>query len=152
MPDVTVDFKDVWNAVKDVATLINSSTTYGMGDRAFVVPKGLTPYDLDWSRGAEQDFRVSRRWGNRASDEYLDLGLFTILIDASPTLVRSGVHFTYGGRHEGKGLYIHDAYVWAVADSTAFAATVDATGQVLLHPHHGGQRCGRDQRRSRHPA
>src|SRR5215210_693925 len=93
MPDVKVDFKDVWNAVTDVATLLDSSTSYAMGNRAFVVPKGLEPRDLDWNEQFDRDLEVKRRWGNRCSDEYLDLGIFEIEIDCSPTVVRAGASF-----------------------------------------------------------
>jgi hypothetical protein len=134
MPDVKVDFKDVWNAVHDVATLIDSDTSYAMGQRAFVVPKGLQPWDLDWSEQTDGDMRVQRRWGNRCSDEYLDLGIFEISIDCSPTLVRSGVSWKAGGRYEGKGRYIHDAYLWAVADSTSMGVTVNAQGSFSSTP------------------
>jgi hypothetical protein len=134
MPDVKVDFKDVWNAVSDVATLIDSSTSYAMGQRAFVVPKGLQPWDLDWSEQFDRDLAVRRRWGNRCSDEYLDLGLFEISIDCSPTVVRCGASFKAGGRYEGKGRYIHDAYLWAVADSTSMGVSVNATGYLSSTP------------------
>lgn len=134
MADVKVDFKDVWNAVGDVATLIDSGATYNMGERAFVVPKGLQPWDLDWSEQFDRDLAVQKRWGNRCSDEYLDLGIFEIEIDCSPTVVRCGVSYKAGGRYEGKGRYIHDAYLWAVADSTSLGVTVNASGHFSTTP------------------
>src|SRR6516165_584078 len=134
MPDTKVDFKDVWTAVKDVAKLADSSASYSMGDPAFVVPKGLQPWDLDWSEQFQQDLSVRRRWGNRCSDEYLDLGLFTIEIDCSPTVVRIGGSFKAGGRYGGQGRYIHDAYVWGVVDSTSMGVGVEIKGGFHPNP------------------
>jgi hypothetical protein len=134
MVDVKVDFKDVWSAVTQVATLIDSDTSYAMGDRAFVAPKPLQPWDLDWSQQFDQSLTAAHRWGNRCSDEYLDLGLFTIDIDCAATVVRCGAAWKGGGRYEGKGRYIHDAYLWAVADSTSMGVTVDATGHFSSTP------------------
>jgi hypothetical protein len=134
MADVKADFKDVWNAVTDVATLIDSDTSSAMGSRAFVVPKGLQPWDLDWSEQFDRDLAAQHRWGNLCSDEYLDLGLFSIEVDCSPTLVRCGASYKAGGRYEGKGRYIHDAYLWALADSTAMGCTVNATGYFSSTP------------------
>jgi cephalosporin-C deacetylase-like acetyl esterase len=130
MPDeaggkgMNVDFKDVWNAVTDVATLLESNTTYAMGTRAFVVPKGLQPLDLEWSSQQEHRIGDRRLWSSWCSRN--------LWCDA--TDIRIGVIWSFGGRYQGKGRYLHDAYMWAVADSTAVGVSVSGSGQFSDTP------------------
>lgn len=128
MPDgskgMNVDFKDVWNAVTDVAELMDSNTSISMGERAFVAPKGLQPWDLDWSSQFDRHMWLPKRWTSVCS-EYLW---------CDETKIRVGVVWWAGGNYQGRGLFIHDAYMYAVADTTGTAVGVDVKGQFSDTP------------------
>ena len=105
------DIGDVWNAVKDVATLFGSGQSQAMGARAFACPNGVQPGQLDWSNAQEGSLSYSVNLTNRAREWF---GA------SSGTSLRLGVIWQYGGTSaDHPGLYLHDAYLWAVLDYSA---------------------------------
>jgi hypothetical protein len=126
MPEspVKADFKDVWNAVTDVATLMESNTSYAMGQRAFCVPKGLQPMDLLWSEQAEHHI-----WDRASQTSTCAQYLW-----CDDTQIRLGVVWSFGGTYQGGGRYLHDAYMYAVADSTLLGTSYDVTGSFSPTP------------------
>jgi hypothetical protein len=129
MPDA-VSFGDVWNAVKDVATLCRNSQHVAMPNYAFVAPAGKQPRDLNWDHQGDrvtQPPQLTYRWDTYAS-AHTD-GLF------SPTIVRVGVPWRFGRTMDGHGLFLHEAALFCVVDSTCVGATVDATGSFSGSPY-----------------
>jgi len=53
-----VSFPDVWNAVKDVAKLAENNVHIAMGSRAFVVPAGKQPIDLNWDQQIDKTLQL----------------------------------------------------------------------------------------------
>jgi len=114
------DIGDVWNAVKDTATLFANGQTQHMPARAFACPAGVQPNQLDWSNSAQQTLRLGRSWSNRARDWF---GLST------GTQIRFGCTWTYGGSSSSHpGLYLYDAYLWAVVDHASAGVDMTITG------------------------
>jgi hypothetical protein len=114
------DVGDVWNAVKDTATLFSNHQSISMGQRAFACPNGVQPSGLDWSNGAEQTLTVTKTWTNRAREWF---GMST------GTQLRIGCTWTYGGSStDHPGAYLHDAYLWAVLDWSTLGDDFTITG------------------------
>ncbi|MGH9119050.1 MAG: hypothetical protein ACRD0A_14560 [Acidimicrobiales bacterium] len=124
MADVKVDYKDVWNSVTDVAQLLESNSSRNMGERAFVVPKGLEPWDLDWTHQTARHIVDSAR---RTS-------FFSRNMWCDETRVRVGVVWQAGGRNDGKGWFLHGAYMYAVTETTLAGDSPSASGKLSATP------------------
>jgi hypothetical protein len=122
-----VSFPDVWNAVKDVASLCKNNVHVGMGNRAFVAPHGKEPMDLNWDNQIDRSLQLVFRNDTYAS-QYTD-GLF------SPLIYRVGLEWKCGGTVDGHGLFLHEAALFCVVDSTALGSCVDATGSFSDKPY-----------------
>jgi len=111
---------EVWNIVTDTATLFQNGHSQSMGERAFACPKGVSPGDLDWSNGGEHTLAYAKTWTNRAK-EWFDL--------SSGTKLRIGCTWNYGGTSaQNPGLYLHDAYLWAVLDYSSAGTSYEVKG------------------------
>lgn len=111
---------DVWTVLGDTVTLFENGQTKDLGARAFACPKGVTPPELDWSRGGQETLSYAKTWSNRAR-EWLDL--------SSGTQLRVGCTWSYGGSSpDHPGLYLHDAYLWAVLDFSSAGTDFEVTG------------------------
>jgi len=114
------DIGEVWNIVTDTATLFQNGHSQSMGERAFACPKGVSPGDLDWSNGGEHTLAYAKTWTNRAK-EWFDL--------SSGTKLRIGCTWNYGGTSaQNPGLYLHDAYLWAVLDYSSAGTSYEVKG------------------------
>jgi len=114
------DIGEVWNIVTDTATLFQNGHSQSMGERAFACPKGVSPGDLDWSNGGEHTLAYAKTWTNRAK-EWFDL--------SSGTKLRIGCTWNYGGTSpQHPGLYLHDAYLWAVLDYSSAGTSYEVKG------------------------
>jgi hypothetical protein len=114
------DIGEVWNVVTDTVTLFQNGHSQNMGNRAFACPKGVNPGDLDWSNGGEHTVGVTKNRTNRAKD-WFDL--------SSGSRLRLGCTWNYGGTSsEHPGLYLHDAYLWAVVDYVMLGENYTVTG------------------------
>jgi hypothetical protein len=122
-----VSFSDVWNAAKDVAKLAENNVHVAMGTRAFVVPTGKQPMDLNWDQQIDRSLQLVFRLDTYAS-EYAE-SLF------SPLIFRVGVEWKAGGTVDGHGLFLHEAVLFCVVDSTALGGCVDATGSFSGSPY-----------------
>jgi hypothetical protein len=127
MSDSKVSFADVWNAVKDVATLAKNNEHTAMPARAFVAPAGHQPIDLNWDKECEQPLELPPYRYDTYASAHSD-GHF------SPTVIRVGVRWKFGGSFQGYGLFLHDAEMYVVVDSTCVGACVDATGSFSATP------------------
>jgi hypothetical protein len=115
------DIGDVWNIAKDTATLFANGQSQAMGSRACAVPSGMQPADLDWANQAERTLTLGLNWSNLAREWF---GA------SSGTAIRIGVTWQAGGSASGRaGSYLHDAYLWAVADAVSLGVRLDVTGQ-----------------------
>lgn len=115
------DVADVWNAVKDTAVLFTSSGSQSMPDRAFALPAGTNPGQLDWGGAIDRTLEYSIALTNRAQ-EWFDL--------SSGSRMRIGATWDCNGRSdEHEGTYLHDAYLWAVLDYTSAGTSWDVRGQ-----------------------
>jgi hypothetical protein len=110
-------FTDVWNAAKDVASIMVNGQTQHMPNRAFAVPSGQQPGALDWANEAEQTLQYGLTWGSTATDWGLSTG----------TSLRLGVTWKYGGHYQGQGLFLHDAQIWAVLDHSGLGQNFDVS-------------------------
>jgi hypothetical protein len=114
---------DVWNAIKDTASLVQNNTTQNMGARAFACPRGLQPDALNWDQqivASADRLRASMEWTNRAKEWW---GA------SSGTQISYGVIWTFGGTHsEHAGLYLKDAYLWAVVSRASAGVEFNITG------------------------
>lgn len=114
------DIGEVWNIVTDTATLFQNGQSKDMGQRAFACPKGVNPGDLDWSHGGQETLSYAKTWTNRAREWF---GL------SSGTQLRIGCTWSYGGSsEEHPGLYLHDAYLWAVLDYSSAGTNYEVKG------------------------
>ena len=115
------DVGEVWNAVKDTATLFSNKQSINMGQRAFGCPNGMQPSQLEWGNSATQDkLNKTLTWTNRAREWF---GLST------GTQLRFGCIWTYGGTsRDHPGSYLHDAYLWAVLDWSTLGDDFTVTG------------------------
>jgi len=111
---------DVWNAVKDSATLFASGQRHDMGNRAFACPAGVQPNQLDWGTSKQHTLELSREWTNRAKEWW---GAST------GTKMRVGATWTFGGTSpQHPGLYLYDAYLWGIMDYSAAGTNYTITG------------------------
>jgi hypothetical protein len=110
-------FTDVWNAAKDVASIMVNGETHHMPGRAFAVPSGKQVGDCDWSQEQEKTLQYTLAWGSIATD----LGAST------GTSLRLGATWKYEGNYQGYGRLIHDAQLWAVLDYSGLGQTFDVS-------------------------
>ena len=104
---VNIDFKDVWSAVKDVASEISDEGTLSVAQNAFVLPKGInSPDQLTGWNGDYSNMQVKTGWTSQ-----------WFLILTTPTRVRLGALWYYGGNVDGKGQYIANADIYFLVDS-----------------------------------
>ena len=115
------DIGEVWNAVKDTATLFSNRQSVSMGQRAFGCPRNVQPGDLDWANSrTREDLTSTMTWTNRAREWF---GMST------GTQLRVGCVWTYGGSSsEHPGAYLHDAYLWALLDWSTLGDDFTITG------------------------
>jgi len=114
------DIGDVWNIVKNTVTLFESGQSTQMGSRAFACPAGVQPSALDWTNAGEQTVGDELDWTNLAKEWF---GLST------GSRIRLGVTWNYGGTSpQHPGLYLHDAYLWAVLDYSSAGTDFTVTG------------------------
>lgn len=114
------DIGDVWNAVKDVATLFGNGQSQAMGTRAFACPQGVQPGQLDWTNGQEGTLTLGVNMTNNARE------LFGM---SSGCSLRLGVIWQFGGTSsQHPGYYLHDAYLWAVLDYSSAGTNFTVTG------------------------
>lgn len=118
MTDQAVSFTDLWNAAKDVASIMQNGESQHFPNPACAIPSGHTPGDLDWADEAEQTLTYTLTWGSIAAD----IGL------SSGTSLRIGVTWRYGGRLQGQGRFLHEARLWAVLDYSGLGQTFDVQG------------------------
>lgn len=111
---------ELWNVAKDTAQLFANGQSQSMGARAFACPAGVQPAQLDWAQGDQRTIQYTRNWTNSAREWF---GMST------GTSLRVGCTWTYGGTSpEHPGLYLHDAYLWAVLDYSSAGTDFDVTG------------------------
>ena len=114
------DIGEVWNIVTDTVTIFQNGHSHDMGQRAFACPKGLDPGDLDWSQGGEHTIAMRKDRTNYAKD-WFDL--------SSGSRLRFGCTWNFGGTStEHPGLYLYDAYLWAVLDYVMLGENYKVTG------------------------
>jgi hypothetical protein len=113
-----ITFSDVWNATKDVASLMVNSESVHMPNAAFAVPGGHQPADLDWADEFEQTMHVGLTWTNLAES----IGL------SSGVLLRIGATWKAGGKLNGAGRFLHEARLWAVLDYSSLGSGFEVTG------------------------
>jgi hypothetical protein len=118
MGDQVATFTDVWNAVKDVASIMQNGESQHFPKPAFAVPSGHSPGDLDWADEAELTNTYTLTWGSIAAS----LGL------SSGTSLRIGATWRYGGRLQGQGRFLHEARLWAVLDYSGIGQNFDVQG------------------------
>jgi len=118
MGDQTVTFTDVWNAAKDVASIMQNGESRRFPNPAFAVPAGRSAGELDWADEAEMTKTYTLTWGSWAADYGLSSG----------TSLRIGVTWRYGGRLEGQGRFLHEARLWAVLDYSGLGQNFDIKG------------------------
>jgi hypothetical protein len=110
-----------WNITKDVASLMQNGQHVEMGGRAFALPAGKHPEDLNWEGQADKTLQYTLNWGSTLQE----LGL------SSGTSVRVGVTFDYGGQLDGSGRFLHNAYLWAIPDYIGIGQNFDVNGQFF---------------------
>jgi hypothetical protein len=118
MGDQTISFTDVWNAAKDVASIMQNGESKHFPNPACAVPSGHNPGELDWAEEAEQTLSYTLTWSSVAAD----LGL------SSGTSLRIGASWRYGGRLQGQGRFLHEARLWAVLDYSGLGQNFDVQG------------------------
>lgn len=106
MGDQSPSFTELWNAAKDVATIMQNGESQHFPNPAFAVPKGHDAGELDWAEEAEMTLSYTLTWGSVAADYGVSTG----------TSLRVGVTWRYGGRLQGQGRFLHEARLWAVLD------------------------------------
>ncbi|HEX9258739.1 MAG TPA: hypothetical protein VF855_04320 [Acidimicrobiales bacterium] len=113
------DIGEVWNAVKDTVTLFGSGHSQAMGQRAFACPQGMQPGQLDWSNQVERQVEWALDWTNYARSIGLSTG----------SRLRVGAVWQAGGTAQGRaGLYLHDAYLYAILEYSAAGTNYTVTG------------------------
>ncbi len=118
MGEQAVSFTDVWNAAKDVASIMQNGESQHFPNPAFAVPSGHQPGELDWADEAEMNLSYTLTWGSWAADHGLSSG----------TSLRVGVTWRYGGRLQGQGRFLHEARLWAVLDYSGLGQNFDVHG------------------------
>jgi hypothetical protein len=118
MGDQVATFTDVWNAVKDVASIMQNGESKHFPNPAFAVPANHSAGELNWDDEAEQTMSYTLTWGSKAADWGLSSG----------TSLRVGATWRYGGRLEGHGRFLHEARLWAVLDYSGLGQNFDVQG------------------------
>jgi hypothetical protein len=118
MGEQAVTFTDVWNAAKDVASIMQNGESQHFPNPAFAVPSGHQPGELDWADEAEITRSYALTWGSPASDWGLSSG----------TSLRIGVTWRYGGRLQGQGRFLHEGRLWAVLDYSGLGQNFNVQG------------------------
>lgn len=107
-----------WNITKDLATLMQNSASVEMPGRAFALPEGKEPHDLDWAGQRPKDLEYALTWGSTAQEWGVSTG----------TQLRVGASWKYGGQLDGSGKYLHDAYLWAILDHSGLGQDFEVKG------------------------
>lgn len=108
-----------WNITKDLATLMQNSETVSMPGRAFALPEGKEPHDLNWAGQREKDIPYALTWGSTAKSWGVSTG----------TQLRVGASWKYGGHLDGVGgKFLHDAYLWAILDHSGLGQDFNVVG------------------------
>jgi hypothetical protein len=118
MGEQAVSFSDVWNAGKDVASIMQNGESQQFPNPAFAVPADHRPGELDWADEAENVRSYQLTWGSYLAD----LGL------SSGTSLRVGVSWRYGGRLQGQGRFLHEARLWAILDYSGLGQNFNVQG------------------------
>lgn len=118
MGDQAVTFTDVWNAAKDIASIMQNGESQQFPNPAFAVPSGHQPGELDWADEAEDTKSYTLTWGSTATSWGLSSG----------TSLRVGVTWRYGGRLQGQGRFLHEARLWAVLDYSGLGQNFNVQG------------------------
>lgn len=113
-----ITFSDVWNAAKDVASIMQNGESVHMPGAAFAVPSGHQPGELDWADEAEQTVLHTLTYTSWAADNGVSSG----------TSLRVGCTWRYGGRMQGAGRFLHEARMWAILDYSGLGQNFDVTG------------------------
>jgi hypothetical protein len=113
-----------------VATLLDANTSYQMAERGAALPEGVDAALLDWQEQVQHQVETTLRWASWASEWSI----------ASPSVVRLGCVWTFGGRYQGEGRYLADAYLYCVADSVGLGQSFSATGSFAPTPVETGRR------------
>jgi hypothetical protein len=116
------DLGELWNSVKDTASIFENNQSVHVGSYAFACPKGLQPNDLDWSHGSEMQLQADElEWTNWAKET---LGL------SSGSKLRIGAIWTYGGSTpQYPGLYLANAHLYAVLEYSSAGTDFTVTGE-----------------------
>lgn len=114
----TITFTDVWNAAKDVVTIMQNGESAHMPGRAFAVPSPHQPGELDWADEHEKDLSYTLTWSSKAAEWGLSSG----------TSLRVGASWKYGGTLQGSGRFLHEARLWAILDYSGLGQNFDVTG------------------------
>jgi len=112
------------NPATGVATLLDANTSYQMAERGAALPEGVDASLLDWSEQVQHQVETTLRWASWASEWSI----------ASPSVVRLGCVWTFGGRYQGDGRYLADAYLYCVADSVGLGQSFSATASFAATP------------------
>jgi len=108
-----------WNIAKDVATLMQNSEHVEMSGRAFALPSGKHPEDLNWEGQANKTLQYALNWGSTGQEWGISSG----------TSLRVGATFDYGGQLDGSGRFLHNAYLFAIPDHIGLGQGFNITGQ-----------------------
>lgn len=118
MGDQAITFTEVWNAAKDVATIMVNGESQSMPPRAFAVPAGHQPGELDWAEEVSDGKLYTALWGSKATEWGVSSG----------TQLRLGVDWKWGGRLNGAGRFLHEARLWAILDHSGLGQNFNITG------------------------
>jgi hypothetical protein len=119
-------FEELWNAAKDVAILFQNGQSVDMGQRAFAVPSGKQPNDIQWQSDDEYTIQYALNYGSIAADWGVSTG----------TSVRVGVtwNYGYGTADDRGGNLIHNAYLWGLVDYSGLGQDFEISGHFSDQP------------------
>lgn len=113
---LAVDLGDVWTAITDVAETLSSEASFNLANNGFVLPRAASSADqLAGWHGDPHQIEQALRWGSTCSDWGI----------CSPTRVRLGMLWYFGGRLDGRGRYIGNADVYAIVESLGLGQRLD---------------------------
>lgn len=117
MGDQAITFTEVWNAAKDVASIMQNGESVHMPPHAFAVPANHQPGELDWAEEHNGDVSATLTWSSTAAEWGLSSG----------TSLRIGASWKYGGRLNGAGRFLHEARLWAILDHSGLGQNFNIT-------------------------
>lgn len=126
MPDgtstsISVDFKDVWNAVTGVTKTLTTNVTENVVDNAFMIPRGASrPDDLLWPTREARHLHDTLRWTSWASRN----------VGTDETLLKIGVFWYYDGHLNGRGRYIGNLDIYAVANPIMIGYNIEVSASL----------------------